>query len=295
MPNISELFAELAEKAGIDITSEELKPLMSLTVEVPDAISKKINTSLISLDSAVKNHIIRNQVIKEYGAGLLQNNEEVLRDLGVSDDIIAEISKEKSFGKKIEASLRKIAEIKSKPDANSTADQKTLNEQIVKLNKELSEIKNTHILKTDHEVELLKFESERLESLKEEAFGKHKWSEAFSDSDIRKAAYNAKLNSFLDSKGLALKKEGKDIKIILKEGGTEYFDDKNNIVTFDHVVNQIMSDNKFIAVSQTAPGTSTTVLPGNQGQIKVEGNNPRLTKTKALIAKSLADQEANQD
>jgi hypothetical protein len=288
---ISEFIADLAEKAGIDTASDELKPILSITAEMPEDVAKKINTALISVEDAKSHKGIKDTIIKTYGAGLLQRHEEVLRELGLPDEDIKEIAKETTIGKKIELAISKVAAHKSKPDPNATADQKALNEKIAELNKELNSIKTTHIPKEDLEKEVAKFESERMEGLKEEYFGKHTWSEAYKDKDIRKAAYNTKLNKFLEETGTTLQRNGENIKIVTKEG-SDYFDGKNKIITFDEVVNQIMANNKFNAVSTQTSSTQTTVLEGVKNPTP-KGNSTSYKKTMDLIQKSLMDQESN--
>jgi hypothetical protein len=77
----------------------------------------------------------------------------------------------------------------------------------------------------------------------------------------------------------------------LKDGGAEYFDDKNKIVTFEELTSQIMADNKFLAVSTQTSGTNSTVLDGKQPTPK--GNPKAHNKTLELLRQSQSDLDSN--
>jgi hypothetical protein len=291
MGKIVTFISELAEKAGIDPASDELKPIMSITAEMPDDVIAKINKAFIAVEDAPKNQTIKNTIIKQYGAGLMQSVEDTLKELGLSDEELKDMSKESAFGKKIDLGIRKIAELKGKPDPNASADEKALKEQIANLNKELNTFKTTHVPKEELDNALNKYESEKTDTLLEKEILRHNWSTAYTDLDIKKSVFNTKLNKFLEEKGLKISRNGDTLKIISKEGGSEYFDDKNKIVTFEELGGQLMADNKLLAVSPQTSGTQTTVLEGPKADLK--GNPRAYNKTMELLRKSQADQDSN--
>lgn len=288
MAKISELFLEIAERAGIEITSEELKPVLLIDTQISDTIAGTIKKNIVSIGMATQLPVVKNAIIKEYGAGLMQSQEETLREMGVSEDEIKEITKETTIGKRIGAGLKKLAELKAKPDPNADASAQALKDQIAALNTQLNEIKNSHIPKAELEQYKSQHENERILSLKEKLILSQPWSDAYEDNDVKMGAFNAKLDKFLAENKLEMVRDGEKLKFIQKEGGADYFDDSNKLVTFDLITSRIMTEGKFIAVSSGGQGTKT-VSGGPTDPTKgtqINSNNKAL----ALLRKSQQDQ-----
>lgn len=295
---VGELIAKQLDKLGVDTTSEELKAIVGISVEMPETISSKFDTGLISLDSAKNNTDIKNHYIKTYASGLSRNLNEKLKSLGLSNEEIDGIFKEEGlgFGKRIELALERLSEakeaqIKAKKLGDPDAE-KVYKEQIEGLNKTLAELKEQS--KAELQAEREKNENEKISDEIGREFLSKGWSKSYPEAtQDRLVIANTYLQNELQQMNAKLVRdpETRELKLVqAKNPELDYFDSSNKKVNFTSLVAKIGTDKKLFAVSeQSGQSTTPKTLVATPLQGTTRTNNPTLDALRA----SQKDQEQN--
>ncbi len=294
---VGEILAKQLEKLGIDTTSEELKPILGISVDVPETLTGKLD-SLITMDGAKNNTDIKNHYIKKYTSGINQALDEKLKKLGMTQDQVDDIFKEETFGKRIEGALERLAEAKDNlAKTKKTGDvdsEKLYKDQIDKLNKDLADIKEAS--KTEREKLMSDFENEKINEEVGREFLSKPWSKHYPDSANDKLVIaNTYLQNELQQIGAKIVRDfdTKQIKLVqAKNPELDYFDSSNKKVNFTSLVAKIAADKKLLAVSESSgQGTPTpsTIVGGQAPQGTLRTNNPALN----ALRQSQQDQAQN--
>ncbi len=281
MANVGEFIAQQLESAGIDITGEEFKPLLGLTVAMPEGVSDKVKAALMPVDMAKNNKDIKSHIIGQYLKGIDSNLKEKMETLGLSKDAIDEVysSEEgKNFSGRITLMLEKLDSL-HKEAAKATG--KKTPEEIEAFKKQIEAL-NAEVLKArkekEDETNSLKnaFETERLNNEIAIEFKGKKWSENIPEN-LRLDIANVALQKRLEADGAKIIRDQSGKPKIVPSDNLEadYFDKSNKKVSFTEYVDGLMSENKFIAVtpsasSQSANNTNST---GTSKQAQPAFNN----------------------
>lgn len=283
------LLSELMEKAGIDTSDAKLKDILAVQVDIPDEFAKELSEKLMTLDAAKP--LLKNGIISDFSKGFLKNIDERLQAEGIEkseiDSVFNENGKPKSTGKVILSAMEKIAEAKEKVNPANPDKEKLQKEEIVKLNKQLSEMKEGYVPKADIDKVRADWDGDKYERAIESHFLPKKWSDNY-PVEVRPTLVKTFLEKELAAMGAKAVMNGKDVKIVKADDLTsDYFDSSNKLVTFASLADKIMSANKFLAVSTETSSTSTTVV-ANSGS---ESNLPKkLTAAQKALNDSIKDQ-----
>lgn len=290
---LSQLISNLLEKAGIDVTAEALKPVLSITTDIPDDISGKLESELITKEAAKSNVDLKNHFVGQYIKGAVKQAKESIISVGVDEEVVNKIfapdSKE-SFTKQIQEGLKAAEDhFKKTPDKNKDSE-KTFKEEIEKLQKQLSEEKtNSAKLLSEKDKQ---YESERINDNILSTFLTKSWSKHYPE-DVRADLAMTKLKKEMEAKGISVIRDadGKTLKLVqTKNPEMDYFDSSNKKVTFTQLVDDIMSTNKFSAVSGDEPAATTSQVIAGQKPAQPNSTNSIALN---LLRKSQADQAAN--
>lgn len=277
------VISNLLEKAGVDVSDEKLKDIFAVTTDIPEEFATKLDTLLMTKEAAMP--LVKNDVINNYTKGVFINVEEDLKTAGLSKEEIDEVFSEKAFGKVVRKALTKVGEVKEKSGTNTDKD-KLQKEQIVKLNKELSEMKEGYVPKSDIDKVRADWDGEKYERAIENSFLSKKWSDNY-PVEVRPTLARTFLDKELAAMGAKAIMNGKEVKIVKADDLTsDYFDKSNKLVTFASLADNIMSTNKFLAVSTEATSTKTTVTSASAGETK----SKKLNTTLSLLDQSIQDQ-----
>lgn len=260
----NELLISLMEKAGIDLKAAENKNLLTLGDEIPDNIAEQIEENLLTVQSAVSNKKVKSAIIASFANGIDAEITERAKNLGISEEKILAISAEKATGKKLQLLLDSTNELiteakesgsKSKPEL------KALEAQVTSLNSELSKYKSDYIPKSDYEKFVAEKENEILWGAVNQEILQKSWSEIYPE-DVRPVLAQTKLNAKLKELGAEIIRKDGQIQIVDSETKTEKFDKSNKPIKFASLVDGIMTENKFVKVSEPTP--TPTPIQGRQ-------------------------------
>lgn len=147
MKTIAELLNSLAAKAGIDISTEDMKKLSLATasIEVPETVYQTLDTGLLTIDAAKNNQTLKAHFFAQSLNGIDNTLRESLAELtGGTIEEVETLLTSKQTGKAVNAALKKIAELEA-TKAGSTKGEKTeLTQQINDLKGQLAAIAATH-------------------------------------------------------------------------------------------------------------------------------------------------------
>lgn len=159
---VIEFLREQAQKAGVQVESEEIKKifelpeLKDLAVMLPDELTNPIDNGLLSI-SAAKNNFpdIKNHYFAQAMNGLDAEMENLMEELKLPEETRVQLRAEKSSTKRAASIARKIRELEAQK-ANAGSDSiKQLNDEISNLNRQLREVKSKEEeIKTTYETKL---------------------------------------------------------------------------------------------------------------------------------------------
>lgn len=288
---VSEFFGESLTRLGFPTDHEGLKSVLAITATIPDDVTEALN-GLMTEKEAKQNLTVKNYFMAQFGDGISSSLQSTLTELGLDPALIDEIKGEKSTGKKVSLSLKKLAEakealIKAKADKDPEAITKA-NEQIKAANELLSKREAEWAVKFAEKENSLNEYKQKNELAK--LVSAHTWSDIYPEG-VRDTLFNASLQAEAARLGAKMVLEGD--KLVLKQAADPQltFHHQNKEFTASDLVAKVMTDNKFIAVAPkaTEPQLMTGSRPINtqpgEGGARQAPNN----FSKAM-EQSLADQ-----
>lgn len=265
---IVEFLRELAKKAGVDVESEQMKPLFSAenlqTIEVPDEIVTGIDNGLISLSAAKNNHPeIKNHYFAAAFNGVDSEIDRLMEEEKLPDDVKAEIKAERSSTKRIVKIANKIKELEAQKAHAGKGATEELNKQINQLNTEIRTIKeNEAKIRAEYEKKLKdKDMSYALRGLR--AKYKTIWDEL--DPEIRDQALDAVLNKNLNKNDAEFVVDGNgNIQLLKKNGGGNVFSEDNRQMTPEMFLDKTFAEAKILKVTDANQNQNTGGGRNNQ-------------------------------
>lgn len=280
---VGEVFADLLAKAGVDVTSESLKPVLGISIDIDDEFTKALQEKLFTLEAAKSKPELKKHFVGPFAQGLDQDVKEFLESNGYSD-ILEKIADTKSTGQRIKAILNEITAKKDGGD-DEKAVLKTLKEQNAKLNADLAKEKQD---KSTFETKLRdEFDQNLVKMSVLSKFDSQQWSETIPEA-ARKVLADQFWNQELQKhKAKAAKDESGNVVLINTETQSPVYDQKNNLLTVEGLIKDIMTVNKFIKVTNDNGGGGT-----NQNRVIIpdDGTAKNQQRNASLVDKSLADQ-----
>lgn len=280
------LFASMLEKIGLDPADEKYKDVLSVGVEVDHETEKALN-GLLSIDAAKNNPELKKYYYANAYDGLERDLIKRAENIGDAD-FLERIKSEKSTGKKQGLLLDKMEELRG--SANNSGDKETekaLKEQIKTLNADLSKYKDGYIHKDELTKKEQEFETERLNSIIESTFAGQKWTEAIAPN-FRSVVGKSALNEKLSELGASIVRDGNTVKLVQASNPEmDYFDASSKSIKFEQLVNELMTTNKFIAVSK--PGTENNSHQNYSGA-STSGTSKINNATQTKLEQSMAAQ-----
>lgn len=302
MANLKDFVISLAKKALFDPEGQAVKPFFDSLpdVEVPDAVIKGIDNSLISLSEAKNNFAdIKNHYTKQALDGVDTELMKLIEDFQVDDATKTEILAENSTYKKVPNLFRKIVELDRKKNATTGGkDKAEIQKQIDDLHAQLKSEKEAR------ENEKKNFDQQRLQdrinSRKNVLFNGVKTIHDELDPEIRYNILDVLLNKELQDKGAKLAFDDQDNFIIIRNDGTNFFGENHQQVKPMQFIEQSLAKNKQLKVTDPPNGSNGATnkngvnqpngSSGNNGNAKDGIQNGVIDRNK----QALADYEASQ-
>jgi len=277
--NAAEFINELAIASGIDSEAPELKSLLAdaklSAITIPTTVSNGIQSGLMSYDAALNHPKVGAHFRQAHLTAADTKILETLAELEIGDEGINEIKGTKSTYDKIVASLKKVADVKTKlaatkasSDTGKSAEyQKTIDE----LNKKASDLVASFA--AEKEALLSGFDNERKDGVLNNLLMGYEYA-GEQPKEVQAKLARLLLQDALAQKGYKTEYENGNIVLKTNEG-TKVFDN-NKELTIKALTDKIVSDNKLIKVNAPAPGIKTPPTnPANFGNpAPAAGDNP---------------------
>lgn len=266
--NIAELISKLAASVGIETSDQGLVNILSNSeitkVSVPEAISNKLLNGLLTVEAAKNNPDIKSHYVAQALNGVDEKVNAALDILGFDEEAKSKILGEKNTYNRIQLlsdlTKSKIEAIKAaKANGAKTEDVEKLRNEIIQLNNEMSQLKDSHkseieSLGEQHNENILKLNIRGLLSGKKYATDSLKIDKSLILDSAQKAVLTA-----LEAKGAMPILDGNnEIKLVRKDNPEMPFMEANQVVNFNDVMNAALAENNLLAVSNpqnpTPPG-----------------------------------------
>lgn len=250
----NDLLKKLMAKAGVTYDGD--------LAAIPDDVANSVDNSLLTIAAATNNHP---DVKKVYFAqaynGLDAERDTLITELGLTDEVKAEILKAGGSTKQIVALVRKVKELS---DKNTPADKdaaKKLSDQIVSLNEKLAaEIQKQTSLKTEYDNQLQQI---KIKTKLGTIINGYKTMFDELDPQAKEAAVDAILTKALQDSDAEFKFDDKGSLSLIKKDGSNLFGDNHTLVTPQNFIDKSLS--KILKVTDPKPGnTPAPPIPGKE-------------------------------
>lgn len=273
MAKIGSLIEKLLKKAGIDTTTEELKPVLALDTEIADDTFSKVDKSLLTLEAAKNNSEIIKAIKATTLSGADSKIDQLIIDLGLQPN--EDFANEKNTYEKI-ALVTKLA-LEAGKKASGAGNKQTADEFAKKeaeYNAQLKQLKESLAaketeFKTTRENDLTTFELKTILGSKNYIFP------AEMDTNLKLSTALGAVQNELSKNGLSIKRnEAGQLQIVDKDGVPAYNPKDNVAYEPNTFIDGALAQNKLLKINdasqQHTPASSGTVTtPGAVGNNKI--------------------------
>lgn len=263
-----EFLNNLATLAGIPADSDALKTILAAQsfseVDIPDEITAKVNSSLMTMESAKNN----TDLVKHFRGSILGSLDARINQVMdaqptiFTDDVKSKIDGLQSSYDKV-SELAKVMAEQSKGSGNDSAELDALKKQIANLNTENSELKaGQENLKSEYEQKLTQKD---MGFVDQSVIGSLSFADALDKKDYMTLTQN-KVDAKLKEMGAVKHYENGEIKLKKQEGDALvdlYVD--NKAVSYSDFVKQTAAESKFLNVGGTPPANPPAPPQGGNG------------------------------
>lgn len=266
---LADYFKSVALQSGV--TEIEIKELLDnaefAKLEIPDAVSTKLATPLLTMESAKNNPDLKRHFTAQVLDGADSEMKTIMSSYGFDDTTVSELSKLGSY-KRIGAIAEKIKTLEASKIQGKTVDTEKLNQEIEKLNGEMAKMRDETVKQlSDKDASL---ETERTGYLLSGIFSEFDYATNV-DKEINIQLANSLFNKEVQAKGLKVVRENNTLAFKTNEG-TDYFD--NNVkVPVKDFASKLLANAKVLKTSDSTQTTTTTATPqftqtANTGEFK---------------------------
>jgi len=287
-----ELLADLLGKAGVDVTSETLKDIVSIGIDVHDDVVEKAQKNLFNMEVAKGGGAIgkdlKTHYVGMFATGIHQNLEEDLKAMG-REDILEKIKDVKGTGDRIKNAFVELGKTQVHAKDNDEA-VKALKAQNDKLQSDFQQKEKQYVQEKTEIVN--QYENRMVNDAVMGKFKSMQWSDSIPEV-VRGDVAKRLLDSVLAEKKAIIKKdENGNIQLLDSVTNSSVIDEKNNIVTLDSLIGNLMATNKLLKVTETQSSGGGTNQPVQRVVIPNNGT-PRTNKVESAIDKAFHDQIQN--
>ena len=281
MAKIGTLIEKLFKKAGIDTTTEELKPLFALDTEVSDDTIGKVDKNLLTIEAAKSNSEV-NKALRQSILGVADSKlDELIIELGLNPG--EEYAANKNTYEKM-VQLTKLAHEAGKK--SSGANNKQTADDFAKkeadYNKQLKELKDGLAaketeFKSTRENDLTSFELQKILLGKEYIFPKEM------DTNLKVNTALGAVQQELTKKGFSIKRTETGQLVIVNKEGQPAYSETNEALEPNTFIDGALAQNKLLKINDAgqqqqhqASGGATQIQNNQQ-----RGNNAVLAEIEA--------------
>lgn len=291
---IGAFLGAILPKLGIDTSAANLADVLALGLDIPDNMAVPLVTQitavpLLTMEAAQNNQQLKNRFKAEALNAIDGTLATLMSEYQLPDDVVSEINGTGNTYQKIPALVKKIQALEVAKSAAASKDKPELTNQINALNQRLADIQAstaTTIAEKDQQhlsemTDMLLLNTIRSKNLNTSVFPLEtvvSFAKQLVETEVQKKGVKIKnVNRTLHLKQAA-------------EEALDYYDSNNVLVTVDALVDQVLANNKLIAVTSPAQvpapgiiGQQQPIIPTQQIQ-----NIPRTGMSSKLDA-ALAD------
>lgn len=299
----SKFVGDLAKLSGLPEDHTGLQAVLGNAAiagtDLPDEVTNKIFESVLTMDSAKQNPVLKKHFTTTALNGLDTKVDELMDELEFDDTAKAEIKTIKNSYERAAALTKKVKDLESKKFAGKAGDKDKLAEQITKLNGQIAEIKT----KNEESIKELnnKHLNDRINWQVNSIYEGFEYANPYSGAPVtpeqkKLAILTAKtlVDEALKSKALSLSSDENGKLSLRTSEGTDHFE--NNLpVDVAGFVKKTLLNAKAIKVTQAPPtpagGKKTPVPTGSNGGGSGESMSKLGMKTDALAQEAMKDLE----
>jgi len=278
---LSDLLKEVLTKAGFDLKDAKFANLLAVQTDVDDNLFDEIKTgidnNLMDLNGA-RNHPALNSDITKRVLTPIEKIISTIVDEHQFDDLKTLFANEKSTYKKLETIIPKLLEKSGEKTKQSDVEKQKLLDEIKRLNSDKAASDEAY------KSELLKLKESSENSILNYAVNAILESKNYALDTLPKSvnaltALNL-LNAELQSKGAKIVRSDNAIKLVRSDNTELEYMEANKPVNFDLFVDNVLSANKLLKVSDPKPNGSQgnqpiVTIPAQQGNENVAAANQK--------------------
>lgn len=292
---VGELLADLLGKAGVDTTNEELKPILGIGVDLNDEITAQVQKNLFNFEVAKSNKDLKHHFIAPFAQGVDQDMKELLEASG-RQDILDAIKEVKSTGERARKIITELAKVKPPTgDKGSKEWEETTKAQKAQIEKLLLDLAAKDNVFAEEKKNLLnQFDQERVNEAVMGKFNSLEWSDSIPQVARKVLAKQLFDGALAEKKAIVKKDENGNVQLLSIDTNSSVIDEKNNVVTLDGLITNLMTQHKLIKVAGslpvgggTNPANTRVVPPQGNGTVKSNRN------VESSIDRALNDQMHN--
>ena len=274
-----DFITKLATMAGLDTSNPDLVSILSNSefsnYKIPDDVVGRINSSLLTMDSARNNENLRKHYHAEILNGLDSNIEAVIERFGVENDIADAIRQEKKTTEKYNRLIEKLNDLNArKAQSSSKSDKAELENEIGKLNGQIKDL-NQRLQTAPQERDAFWTEKLKGKAIQNMLTSYNYAGEKDIPKEVLIETASVLLNRKLNEQKVRLDYSADNDSISLKtESGMDFYKD-NTPVSFKSFADSVLAESKLLAIpgannaptqpaAQPLPAANQTIISGGR-------------------------------
>ena len=285
-----EFITKLATMAGVSAQDQSLVDILSSSefanYKIPDAVTEKITSNLLTMGAAQNNENLRKYFHAEIYDGLDDNLNNIINKYGLDPEISDAIKAEKKTTQKYNTLIEKMTELQTKK-ANAQGN-KAKNEVEAEIQTLNNQIKDLTTKLQQAPIERDQFWSDKLrnKAIQNTLAGYQYANEKDIPRDVLMETAQILLNKKLAEGNMKLQYDPeKDIISLKTESGLDYYKD-NSPVSFKSFADAVLSESKLLSIPGSQAPISTaanTTTAANQTILQANGKTTDASKFFAAI------------
>ena len=260
-----EFITKLATMAGLSSQDQSLVDILSSSefanYKIPDSVSEKITSNLLTMGAAQNNESLRKYYHAEIYDGLDDNLNNIINKYGLDPEIADAIKAEKKTTQKYNTLIEKMTELQTKK-ANAQGN-KAKNEVEAEIQTLNNQIKDLTVKLQQAPIERDQFWSDKLrnKAVQNTLAGYQYANEKDIPKDVLMETAQILLNKKLAEGNMKLQYDPeKDIISLKTESGLDYYKD-NSPVSFKSFADAVLSESKLLSIPGSQAPINTPAAP----------------------------------
>lgn len=247
-----EFITKLAQMAGLSTSDPDIVSILSNSefsnYKIPESVTSRINSSMLTPDSARNNEALRRHYHAEILNGLDNNIETVIERFGIDGDIADSVRNEKKTTEKYNRLIERLNDLHAKKAASTTrSDKQELENEIGKLNNQVRDL-NEKLKTAPTERDSFWTEKLKTKAIQNMLTSYNYAGEKDIPKDVLIETASVLLNRKLNENKIRLEYNSDQDNISLKtESGMDFYKD-NSPVSFKSFADSVLAESKLLSI-----------------------------------------------